>query len=303
MLDDGRRAGRRLAAPGEAREAVPAVAGDHVRHLRAVAPGARGALVVVGGRGENGVRPHAELRADRVDLRGQIDAPAVLRTSGVGGMVVGQDQRAPVTLVANAAQGRAEIVELRGAEAIIRDDAGVFQRPAVEGEDADERRLEGEEHAGLDLGCAEQSASLRQPLETLRAKVAQECRERRRVVAGRDHAVVIAGERENRRGIPSVGIVELVVVVAILAEVVDHIAKMEEELRHLPRVCLVEVASEFVGNLVLRVWAARVAGVADGVEDELTACLDGAHGGGPPLAESGFERESRLGQAARRWER
>ena len=92
---------------------------------------------------------------------------------------------------------------------------------------------------------------------------------------GRHHPVVVAGERDDRRGIVAIWLVELVVVVGTLAEAVDDVAEMEEEARRVVGVGVVEVGGHLVGDAVLRLRSARAAGIADGVEDELAGRFDG----------------------------
>ena len=108
----------------------------------------------------------------------------------------------------------------------VRDHPGILQRVAVHNQDADERSIEGKEHAGLDLRGAGEPAGLRGDRVSgggIGAEIAEVRVETLRVSKRRDHAVVVAGNRQDRRRIIAIRLVELVVIVLSLAEVVDDV--------------------------------------------------------------------------------
>ncbi len=80
---------------------------------------------------------------------------------------------------------------------------------------------------------------------------------------------MIAGQRQDRRRIVAVRIVELIVVVLRFAEIVDHVAKVKKELRQVLRVIIGKVADHLVGDLILILWAAGATGVADRMKHQL----------------------------------
>ena len=135
------------------------------------------------------------------------------------------------------------------------------------------------------------------------AEILQKRRECRNLRPGRDHAVMIAGERDDRRRIIAVRLIELVVIILRLAETVDDIAEVEEEQRPVLDVVVGEIADQLVGDEILICRAAGIAGIAGGVKDQLfvrfylvvqVGLLDVEHIG---------EAEPWLGQAAGRRER
>ena len=114
---------------------------------------------------------------------------------------------------------------------------------------------------------------------------------------------MIAGERDDRRRIVAVRLIELVVIVLGLAEAVDDIAEVEEEQWPVLGVVVGEIAHQLVGDEILIGRAAGIAGVAGRVKDQLfvgfylvfqVGLLDVEHIG---------EAESGLRQAAGRRER
>ena len=75
----------------------------------------------------------------------------MLAAGGIGRVVVREDHRALEVVRLHPSERRLQIVELRVADMVVGDHARILQRVAVEREDAGERRLEGEEHPGLNL--------------------------------------------------------------------------------------------------------------------------------------------------------
>ena len=86
--------------------------------------------------------------------------------------------------------------------------------------------------------------------------------------------VVVPGDREDRRRVVLVGVIELLVVARVLAVVVDDVAQVEEERGLVGQRGLVDLASHVVGDVDLGAGAVHAAGVADGVEDEPTRLAD-----------------------------
>ncbi len=83
------------------------------------------------------------------------------------------------------------------------------------------------------------------------AEVLEECLQRRRGIQGGHHAIVVAGDGEDRRRVIAVGLVELVVLILGLSKAVDHVAEVIKERRHLFRVGIGVVRSHLVGHLRL----------------------------------------------------
>ena len=212
-------------------------------------------------------------------------------------MMMGDDQRAGKAL--GAGQRRLEEIELSVAELGRGDHAGVLKHVGIEGDDAQHRRFEGEEHAGLDLRGAGETAGLRHHLELAGAKILEKSRQRRRIRARRGHPVVIAREGDDRRRIVAIGLVELVVIISRLAEIIDHVAKVKEELRHVHRRFLVEVGGHLVGDQLLIPRAADRTGIADRVKDQLAGSGDAFDHFGAARAHDLLERQNRFRQAAR----
>src|SRR5271167_1593738 len=122
-------------------------------------------------------------------------------------MVVGDDERAVEFFRLYPRQRRFQIKELRVADVAVGDDAGIFQRVAVKGQDANERRLKGDEHPRLYLRGARESAGFRRHFELSSAEILEKRLERRGLRSWRDHAVVIAGERDNGSRIVAVRLI------------------------------------------------------------------------------------------------
>jgi hypothetical protein len=70
---------------------VAAVAGDDVRNLHRLMNTGE-SLVIVRMPGEDRVRPDARLRADLIDLRQHVFAPAVVAPERIGGMAARKNQ-------------------------------------------------------------------------------------------------------------------------------------------------------------------------------------------------------------------
>ncbi len=168
----------------------------------------------------------------------------------------------------------ARVEHLIGA-ALVGDDAGVFEHIAVKAEDANERAVEGEVDGGLDHGAAQQAARIGRGVEGRSTEVAQKSGERRFGVGGVDDAIVVAGDGEDGCGIEPVGFEELIVVIVRFAKVVDKIAEVEEEGRHVGCVAFGEVGHHLVGDKRLGGRPFDAAGVSDGVEDDLSGLLNG----------------------------
>jgi hypothetical protein len=71
------------------------------------------------------------------------------------------------------AQRRLQEIQLRVADFRRSYNTGVFQHVGIKGDDAQQRRLEGEEHAGLDLRRARQAASLRRDTKSVAQKLSR----------------------------------------------------------------------------------------------------------------------------------
>ena len=119
-------------------------------------------------------------------------------------------------------------------------------------------------------------------------------------IGGPDNAVVIARDRDDRRGIVAVWFVELIVVIRGFAEVVDDVAEMIEERRHVGGVGFSEVRDHFVGDEVLGVGTFRAAGIADAMEDDLAGGGDGLGFGRSLAAVDLLEGEDGFDGLARR---
>jgi hypothetical protein len=104
-------------------------------------------------------------------------------------MVVGQNQRAGERLCAR--QRCLEKIQLRVPQFLGRNDARVLEHVGIEGDDPHQRRLEGEEHAGLNLRGARETAGLGSDLELGGAKILQVRGKRHGRGSRGDHAVVI----------------------------------------------------------------------------------------------------------------
>lgn len=86
---------------------------------------------------------------------------------------------------------------------------------------------------------------------------------------------MIAGNGEDGRVVVAVGIVELLGIVLLLAEVVDHVAKMKEEGGQASGIGLArEVGGHGIGDSELRLGANDASGIADGMKDELAGGQD-----------------------------
>ena len=83
----------------------------------------------------------------------------------------------------------------------------------------------------------------------------------------------------------------------MLAEGVDDVAEVVEELGDGGGSFAGEVADHLVGYGVFDAGTAGVAGVAGGVKYDLSGGLDGLDGGGPFGAERGSQGEDGLGDA------
>ena len=81
--------------------------------------------------------------------------------------------------------------------------------------------------------------------------------------------LMISGERDDRRRIIAVRLIELVVIILRLAETVDDIAEVEEEQRPVLDVVVGEIADQLVGDEILICRAAGIAGIAGGAKDQL----------------------------------
>jgi hypothetical protein len=119
----------------------------------------------------------------------------------------------------------------------------------VERKDSDEGSFKCVKHAGLDLRRAGKAARLGHHDETLRAEFRKESRQRIRFDPGRNHTVVVAGDRENGSGIIPIVIVELIEVKLGFAEVVNDVAQEQAELRNFLGDGFVEIAHHFVCDL------------------------------------------------------
>lgn len=107
-----------------------------------------------------------------------------------------------------AAQGSLQerylsLAEIRELPAFVGNDSGIFQTIAIKAEQPNERRLERVVNAGLNLSGAHQASRFRRSVRGLAGgtEVSQEGLERGRRRIGRHHAVVIARNCENRRGV------------------------------------------------------------------------------------------------------
>src|SRR5208283_5465366 len=199
----------------------------------------------------------------------------------------------------DARQRSLEVGELRVADRGIGDDTGVLERVAVQGQDPDEGRIEGEVHAGLDLRGSRQASRLRGHHEIGGAEIAHVCSQALRVSQGREHAVMVSGDRQYRGLIVPVRLVELVVVILRLAEAVDDVSEQEIELRNLLRIALGEIRGHLVGDLVLVLRAARAAAIAGGMKNQLAARGYPLYGAGV-ASQDVVQGQLRLGAAARR---
>ena len=162
------------------------------------------------------------------------------------------------------------------------DDAGVFEDVAIDAEDSNERRVEGEVHPGLDHGGAAEAAGVGVVRGRWGAEVGEEAGEAGGASGslGVDDAVVVAGDGEDGGHVVTERLVELVVVVGGFAEVIDEVAEVVEEAGDVGGVGLGEVGDHLVGDEALGGGAGDAAGVADGVEDDLAGLGDGGLFGG-----------------------
>ena len=212
--------------------------------------------------GQDGVGPEAGRSRRGVDVLGEALAAAVVRVDR-GGRVVAGDEHGTFARLAGRGEPRelgAEEVELlvagerRVGAVLARDDAGALQDVGVEADDRDEGRVEGEVDARLVHGGADDRACVGGRARLLGAEVAQERGQGRDAgqvgLVAEDHAVVVAGDREDRPVVGVEGLVELVVVVLALAEVVDDVAQVEEE-RGSGRAALLHVPRHRVGHVRL----------------------------------------------------
>ena len=130
-------------------------------------------------------------------------------------------------------QERELVVRHREPSALGGDDAGLFEHVGVQPDDRDERRVEGEVNAGLGHDRAGDARGVGRGRWALGAEVTQKSLQRGRDGGCRagavDRPVVVSGDGEDRPVVAPKRFVELVVVVLILAEVVDHVAEVEEE--------------------------------------------------------------------------
>jgi hypothetical protein len=96
-----------------------------------------------------------------------------------------------------------------------------------------------------------------------------------------DFGVVISWDGENWSGIISVRIVELVVIVAVLAKIVDNVAQVVKESRSLARVGHRKVLDHLLSDKELVSWTSNPSGIAYRVKNNgfaiglLYARLDG----------------------------
>jgi hypothetical protein len=248
------------------------------------------------------MRPDAGPGADLVDLREQFDTPSVPR-DGVGRVMIGNQQGALILLCLGALQRRLEKSKLGLPDMLgVGDHPGIFQRIAVQHENPDKRRIQREKHTRLDLRGARQAAGIRCDHEAFGAEVAQIGRKAGCMRFGRDHAVMVAGAREDRRGVFAIRLVKLIVVVRAFAEVVDHVTEHQHELRHFLGIRFDEVRGHLVGHFVLRGRSLGAAAIAGGVKDDLAALHDLPGRVGVAAQHLG-ERQLRLGPAARRRKR
>ena len=195
-----------------------------------------------------------------------------------------------------------EIVELRLSDPGIGDHAWILERVAVERQDAHEGRLEGEKHARLNLCSPRQTAGLRHDHELFRTEVSDKSRKAGGVHLRRYHSIVIAGDREYRRGIVPIRLVELIVIVLRFTEAVDHVAQQQVKLRHFFGVGFLEIGHHFVGDQVLSLGAARAAAIARRVKHDLARRSDFIDCG-RVAAEDLRERQAWFDAAARRRKR
>ena len=151
---------------------------------------------------------------------------------------------------------------------------GILEHVGIEGDDAHERSFESVEHPGLNLGGARETAGLGLDLEFGRAEIVEERGERDGVRARRDHAVVIAGDGDDRRRILAIRFIELVVVILRLTEIVDHVAKMKKEMGDICGRFLVKIGDHLIGDQRYVFRPLHRPGVADRVKHELTRLRD-----------------------------
>ncbi len=133
-----------------------------------------------------------------------------------------------------------------------------------------------------------------------RTEVTQKRLQRGFRIARPNDAIVVAGDGEDRRRIVAVGIEELIVVVIRFAEVVDQVAEVEEERRHIGGVRLAKVGHHLVGDQILCRRAFDATGIADAVKDNLAGGGDGLGFPRALAAVSPREGEHRLDGVARR---
>jgi hypothetical protein len=84
---------------------------------------------------------------------------------GIGGMVMGDHKCALEPFRLHPSLRRFQINELRVADVVVGDDAGIFQGIAIKRKDAERRRFEREEHTGLNLSGARKPAGFRRNFE------------------------------------------------------------------------------------------------------------------------------------------
>ena len=95
---------------------------------------------------------------------------------------------------------------------------------------------------------------------------------------GRTMPSWLPGMAKMGRGIVAVGVVELVEVVLVLAEAVDDVAEVVEELGTACGRFAGEVGDQLVDHFVLGLGALGGAGVSGTVEDDLSGGLNGGYG-------------------------
>ena len=84
-----------------------------------------------------------------------------------------------------------------------------------------------------------------------------------------DDAVVIAGDRKDRRIVVPVGIVELLKVVLLLAEIINYVAQVIPEGR-----AAIQIIGHGVGHRKLKLRIMYAAGVAHRMKDDLARALE-----------------------------
>src|SRR5580704_18914813 len=156
------------------------------------------------------------------------------RAAGKWRVMGRDDQRAPLSLVAFGFRGSQLLlqeVQLRVADLGIRDHPlrAAFTCIGIETNEFDEWSVQREIHARLIHGGSHRSLAVRSSRGLAGAEVGDKGVQGLLGLALVDSAVVIARNGENGRVVIAVRIVELLEVILLLAEIINHVAQMIPE--------------------------------------------------------------------------